>query len=151
MIRLQTSKGREIPNHQLSELTAFDRNWSATLPQKYTQAVFRTDSCPVYNCHGLTFGSRRTRIPDMESVQMILEDDAYVEITNPHDVIPGDIIIYVGNDGDFTHSGIVVEVDRMLHVPRICSKWGGGPEVVHLLADVPPVYGSTHRYYRCKL
>lgn len=151
IIRLQTSKGRDIPNGQNREISAINRNWGPKILAKYFVKSIRTDPSPIYNCHGLTFASRRTRIPDSSDVATILQDDHYKRIERHQDVLPGDIVIYVDENGDLTHSGVVVENDSPLFVPMICSKWGDGPEVIHAVANVHPLYGSEHRFYRCRL
>jgi len=71
MIRLQTSLGRDIPNVQASEISAFERNWAADLPRKYVNVRFRRDLSAAYNCHGLTFASRRTRITESQALGSI--------------------------------------------------------------------------------
>jgi hypothetical protein len=48
-----------------------------------------------YNCHGLTFASRRTRIYD---VQQVLAEDAYEHIPL-NEVEPGDVIVYFYGKG----------------------------------------------------
>jgi hypothetical protein len=78
---------------------------------------------------------------------MILEDDLYKEIDQKQ-ALPGDIALYVSEDGDIPHSGIVVENVPPGFAPKICSKWGKGPEVIHFFYDVPEVYGRTVKYYR---
>lgn len=151
-IRLQTARGTNIPNAQDSEISSFDRNWAEKLPEKYRNADFRTGLSPKYNCHGLTFASRRTKVYDAGFISVILSDDQYLEIQREQEVKAGDIVVYYGDDGDPTHSGIVVSNSPPpLHVPLVLSKWGSGPEVIHRLHDVPPVYGANHRFFRCQL
>jgi cell wall-associated NlpC family hydrolase len=150
VIRLQTAKGTDIPNSQQTEISRQERNWLANFLAKHRQAEFRTGFIPRYNCHGFTFASRRTRVWDTSYIQRILDDDDYSRVET-NDVKPGDIVIYYGDDGDPTHSGIVVNNDPPLHVPIIVSKWGNGPEVIHKFFDVPSVYGTNHLYFRCLL
>ena len=103
----------------------------------------------MYNCHGLVFASHRTQVDD-NSIQMILDDDSYEEVKIA-EVLPGDVIVYLNSDGDITHSGIVVEkIDAPLFI-RVCSKWGKGPEILHAFGEVPSIYGSNHKFYRCRL
>lgn len=150
MITLETSKRTGIRNYQDHEISAFDLNWSRTLPRLFPRAVARTDSSPSYNCHGLTFASRRTKILEWSELQKILRDDAYVEIEMT-DVMPGDIVIYL-DQGDANHSGIVVEYRAGQTVlPIICSKWGSAGEFIHALRDCPSAYGPDIKFYRCKL
>jgi len=150
MIRLQTASRNDIPNTQRSEISAFERNWAADLSARYAPATIRTEVSASYNCHGLTFASRRTRIEEFSSLALILKDDKYEEVSRKQ-ALPGDIVIYYDNNGDLTHSGLVVLNDPPLYIPLICSKWGNGPELVHGLYNVPSVYGADHRFYRCRL
>jgi hypothetical protein len=79
-IRLQTSKRPDIPNEQFSELSAFERNWTAELPKKHPDASIGERLSPMYDCHGLAFASRRTRIWDVRFIQRILADDDFREV-----------------------------------------------------------------------
>src|SRR5229473_533486 len=146
-IRLETSKRTGIDNHQDHEISAFHLNWARRIGRDHPQARPRTDLSALYNCHGLTFASRRTRIEKSREVQRILEDDDYQEIAMP-DVLPGDVVIYYSDGGDPNHSGIVVEVSPDLLAPIVCSKWGNADEFVHALRDCPNFYGPNHRFLR---
>jgi len=97
-----------------------------------------------YNCHGLTFSSRRTWIWKPTEIAKILKDDEYEQI-DLKDVLPGDVVVY-STSGDAEHSGIVIEAG---FVPMILSKWGPAHEVVHRVNDCP--YDSMFiTYYRIK-
>lgn len=122
---------------------AGDRILSEDYKRRYQQARHRpTEPSPKYNCHGLTFGSRRTWICKASEVAKVLQDDGYVEIQDKH-ILPGDIVVYF-NLGDAEHSGIVVENQP---VPLVLSKWGRAHEVIHKLRECP--YDSMEiRYYR---
>lgn len=99
-----------------------------------------------YNCHGLSFASRRTAIESPAEIAKIIKDDDYQQIQSDK-VLPGDIVIYY-EDGDVSHSGIVVRVNE-LKVPIVLSKWGHCHEVVHQLGRCP--YKQTDvRYYRIR-
>jgi len=149
MIRLETSKRTGIENFQLGDVSDFERNWAADIPRQYPRIVPRTDLSPLYNCHGLTFASRRTRIVEPQSIQRILTDDNWVEL-KLEDVLPGDIVVYYSEEGEPNHSGIVVEVGA-LSVPKVCSKWGSAGEYLHILTDCPLFYGPVKRFFRCRL
>lgn len=149
-IRLETSKKTGIKNYQDFDISAQNKLWCGSLPKKHPLAQFRTLESPLYNCHGLTFASRRTKIVDDWAIKQILQDDAYQEIMISG-VLAGDVVLYLGNSGDPNHSGIVVEVPRLAAYPIICSKWGFAGEVVHSLTDVPLMYGPRHKFYRCRL
>ena len=58
----------------------YDRNWSAELPQDHPEAQVFPGQSPTYNCHGLTFTSRRTKITDPEAIANIIADDRYDQI-----------------------------------------------------------------------
>jgi hypothetical protein len=104
--------------------------------QKYPRATHRpVDPTNTYNCHGLTFASRRTRIWDSSEIQKIIRDDNYTKLAFI-EVLPGDIVVYWGEGGDAEHSGVVVSVDQ-LGVPMILGKWGGAHEVVHRVSECP--------------
>lgn len=105
-----------------------------------------------YNCHGLTFASRRTEIILPDEVRKVLKEDHYERI-DLRNVLPGDVVIYVGPGGAIDHSGIVVELMRLnvngpVYTVRIVSKWGGAHEVFHLLNDCPWSENTTVEYYR---
>jgi hypothetical protein len=113
---------------------------------RYSSATHRpTRACHTYNCHGLTFASRRTGISDGAEVQKILTDDGYQQVQY-RDVSPGDIVIYVSVDtNEIEHSGIIVQVDN--YGPKVLSKWGYCHEVIHRLGECE--YDATHvRFYR---
>lgn len=147
-IRLQTARGTDISNDQWTEISTYERNWAATLATPHRQ--IRTALSPTYNCHGLTFASRRTRVFDTPEVQLILGDDSYTEVPI-ETVLPGDVIVYYADDGQITHSGIVVaNPDQIPRTPVIVSKWGSGPEIVHRYSDVHTMYRGIPKFYRCR-
>lgn len=104
----------------------------------------------VYNCHGLTFASRRTQIWNPREIQKILNDDGYVEVERSA-VMAGDIAVYTDREGDISHSGPVVEIRQLqgllISNIYILSKWGSLHEVIHLERDCPYVEASI-KYYR---
>lgn len=150
-IRLETSKNTGIKNFQDKEIGTFERNWSRNLPKKFPKIVPRTEPTPLYNCHGLTFASRRTKIISWNELKKILADDCYEELKLSA-VKPGDIVLYFSETGDATHSGVIVEYDPPnTVVPLVCSKWGNAGEFIHSLRDCPDVYGPDVKFYRCRL
>jgi hypothetical protein len=108
----------------------------AQMKRDYKMAIHREEvgPCNTFNCHGLTFASRRTWIDRPVEVQKILDDDDYTEIDITN-VKPGDIAIFRKN-GEIDHSGIVVEVLERFR-PRILSKWACLHEVVHFPWEGP--------------
>jgi hypothetical protein len=138
--RLDTRKHRHINNGQ--DLSVIPRNYltdNVKYMKNYPKATFRTEPSGLYNCHGLTFAAKRTRIPDNSEVIKILEDDNYTEITDKTLVFPGDVIIYIDSDGERFHSGIVIWTDNLggLQEIKVLSKWGYGSEACHQYTDCP--------------
>lgn len=148
-IIVQTRKGNSISNEQIFSIASHERIIFSRLKRKYSppQIVYRSRPSPVYNCHGLTFASKRTGIWDTEEIHKILDDDNYQEIP-PNEVLPGDIVLYFSN-GDIEHSGVVISkpIQETLGIPKVYSKWGSYCEVIHFANNCP--YDSSNlRYYR---
>lgn len=151
-IKLQTREGNDVENFQLFALSPFEKKDAERIRQKWSgKAVeFRCGDIPVYNCHGLTFASRRTRIWNSDDLRKILKDDRYDEVVDRAEVLPGDIILYFTDTGDIEHSGIVVsKPDGPLLVPRVLSKWGSGCEAIHPANNCPYKFSLT-KYYRVR-
>ncbi len=104
--------------------------------QKWKNCIHRADvgPCRTFNCHGLTFASRRTSIHDSSVIQMILDDDGYEQV-DLKAVKAGDVATF-RSEGNIDHSGIVVEVDDFKR-PRILSKWAFLHEVIHFSFEGP--------------
>lgn len=136
---LQTREQRQIKNELLRrDPTPGQVQQALDYRARFPQCKHRpTNASLRYNCHGLTFASRRTAIIESATIQAIFLDDGYAEV-DWQDVVAGDIAIYL-EQGDFSHSGIVVSVDRSGIVPVIwvLSKWGHAHEVVHKLHECP--------------
>jgi hypothetical protein len=122
--------------------------------KKYYGGTFRgVGPCNTYNCHGLTFASRRTAITTAIAVRAILAEDGYATVSR-NDVLPGDIVVYYSTGelpGDVEHSGIVVErvsQQGLIGVRiKVLSKWGYCDEVVHFAEECPYDVGDI-RYFR---
>ena len=149
-IVIQTRTGRDIFNAQSFEISASEEGGFKYYRQKYSRAIFRSGVVPVYNCHGLTFGSRRSGIPDTSEVNHILHDDKYDNVQLA-DVLPGDIILYISaEDNDIEHSGMVIsKPEEPFYVPWVLSKWGRGAEVIHWANHCPYDF-SLAKYYRIR-
>jgi len=107
---------------------------------------FRAGPTPMYNCHGLTFASRRTKVPDPQEVVRILKADGYIKVAEL-DTLPGDVVLYKSDNGEIEHSGIVIGDSKAGYgVPIIVSKWGQLNEAIHS-ADVGP-YTGERSFYR---
>jgi hypothetical protein len=151
-ITTQTSKSNHIANEQYSGLVdnPFMRYSAAELKRKFLDVEVRNNPTDCYNCHGMTFASRRTGIYETPEINKIIADDSYGEISKL-DTLPGDIVLYYGLNGDIEHSGIVVQKpDNQLNIPIVVSKWGMLFEVIHSVY-ICPYNVSNVRFYRCKL
>lgn len=156
-VALDSRKGNQIENEQCFLFTEMNRKECEEYATKYPAVTFvRHEIAPIYNCHGLTFGSRRTTIWEREAIKQILNEDDYIEISRS-DVQPGDVMMYVdGKNGDFTHSGIVInEIQTFEGVPDsgkslvLISKWGKYKEVIHVETYCP--YSPLGaKFYRIK-
>src|SRR5437667_3629322 len=77
---------------QPHQVAGYEARWRAQHPH----IVERTAGCTdVYNCHGLAFAARRTKIYRTADVRQIFREDGYERIASINDVLPGDIVIYV--------------------------------------------------------
>lgn len=150
MIKLETSKRSGIKNEQLSDISTFELNWAKKLEKEFPNAIKRSDVSSLYNCHGLTFASRRTRIYDPKEIQKIIVDDNYIEIPQ-NQAVAGDIVLYLSENGDANHSGVVIESHPNDLNTKVFSKWGNGAEFIHGVHDCPGMYGPVKKFYRCKL
>jgi hypothetical protein len=148
-IELRTRLNQKINNLQPWSYSHFEWNTLYDPNNAYEKAGAErvSEACPVYNCHGLTFGSRRTQVENSEAtLHMILEDDGFERI-NQGLVKPGDVVVYYDDGGRIEHTGIVVRTDDKFGVPKIWSKWGKGFEWIHPV-PVCPFNSSKVQYYR---
>jgi hypothetical protein len=138
-LALETRKQRQVKNELLKrEPTAGQIQEARDYRTRFPKGAHRPTRASLrYNCHGLTFAARRTSVWESEAVQTILDDDGYLRI-EWNEAIEGDIVIYLER-GDFSHSGIVMTIDRSGVVPVmwILSKWGHAHEVVHKVHECP--------------
>jgi hypothetical protein len=151
-ISLSSRRDKPIANSQAWGLSAYEWH-QLEVHAKYEGSGIRrvAPECPVYNCHGLTFGSRRTGVyEDNSQIFAILDDDGYVEL-NPREADTGDIVLYFDPEGLLSHSGIVISRgSEELGLPMIWSKWGKGYEMVHFVNRCP--YSAENvKYYRLKI
>lgn len=150
-IRLQTRKGTDINNYQLHNIDIKEyESQMAKLSQKYLGIILRPDTITgIYNCHGMTFASRRTGINTIDK-QLLIEDD-FKQISD-NEVLPGDIALYINDLGEIEHTGFITSVDlqnRSKFTIMVLSKWGDGSEVIHALFNCPYAKGDI-QFVRCK-
>lgn len=150
-IKTHTREDRPIKNTQVLEtVTNFTKSSDDDQLKEYSPIAVRTDGpAPHYNCHGLTFAGRRTGITESQSILDVLREDGYQEVKSS-EILPGDVIVYFGEDNDVEHSGVVLQVaGKEIKIPVVLSKWGRGSECVHL-ANRCPYSMSKCRFYRVK-
>jgi len=148
-LKLDTAAGRHIDNEQSDEITFWDKAQYADLERRFGDMVRpRTVACPRYNCHGMTFASRRTGIDAQVTIRQVLHEDQYGQVLVA-DVLPGDVILYYDDRGDVEHSGVVVETPALdpFGVPLVYSKWGKYKEMLHK-ANQCPYNFATAKYFR---
>ena len=104
-IKLDTRCENQIENEtDRREVRAGDRILSSDCKKDYPEGIHRpTEPTRKYNCHGLTFGSRRTWISKASEIAKLLQEDDY-ELVDLNQILPGDIVVYFQN-GDAEHSG----------------------------------------------
>jgi len=150
-IRLQTRKGTDINNYQLHniDITQYEVQM-AKLSQQYLGIILRPNTITgMYNCHGMTFASRRTGINTI-SMQLITEDD-FIQIAD-NEVLPGDVVLYINDLGEIEHTGFITSVDlpnRSKFTTMVLSKWGDGSEVIHAIFNCPYAKDNI-QFVRCK-
>jgi hypothetical protein len=146
-LQLETRKQQAIGNNYFrGRSEAGDSLRIADFRQQYPNAKHRpVGPSRAYNCHGLTFGARRTGINSPSEINKILSDDGYRRLEFSEVVHPGDIAIYI-KEAEISHSGMVVWVTER-QLPWILSKWGIYHEVVHTPQDCP-YRDCSVTYYR---
>lgn len=153
-IELRTRANTAIDNIQVWEHSRMEWDQLGKTLARFTGAERVSDACPVYNCHGLTFGSRRTQVT--HSVLPILKEDGFDPISEK-DARAGDIVIYSNARGEVVHSGFVVarkSVEIIMGtqsiIPVIWSKWGKSYEMIHAVGECPYLEeeGNYPTYYR---
>ncbi len=107
-----------------------------------------TQPTGIYNCHGFVFAASRTGIDSGRDVRMIIEADGYVSVT-PAKALPGDIVLYIAEDGDVEHSAILItpEHKSLTNQAQVVSKWGPFTEWVHDV-NMCPYNASNIEYWR---
>lgn len=141
-IVLQTSKKTDIDNAQFHTRTKQEETIANIVEQKFN-STYQGSPSKIYNCHGLTFASRRTGIYEDSEIQKILKDE-YVEIRSDQ-IIVGDIALWV-KDKQYIHSALVVQICDNNQV-FVLSKTRDFKEIVHLVTTSPYPYDII-KYYR---
>jgi len=147
-IPLATRTGRAIPNVQDPDMPPWRiEQYLRRFRKLFPRPELRRGPTGRYNCHGMTFASRRTQIlaPDSretitEIVMNILGDDGYREI-RLQEAMQGDVVVYYDGN-EISHTGIIVEIesdDRVIggRAVKVMSKWGPGGEYLHYVNECP--------------
>ena len=88
-LRMDSAAGSQIDNYQSDEISPFETASLHSIESQYARwTEERNAPTPRYNCHGLTFASRRTAVDDPSAVQQILEEDGYAEVPR-NERLPG--------------------------------------------------------------
>lgn len=154
-IELRTRANTPIDNLQVWQHSRMEWNQLGESLGRYKADRVSDEPCPVYNCHGLTFGSRRTQV--CLSILPILKDDGFERIPEK-DTRAGDIVVYTTGLGEIIHSGFVIGRRPVLlahrsefSIPVIWSKWGKGHEMIHPVGECPYMdTGNEASYYRLR-
>lgn len=117
----------DLPPHRV-------KSYLEAYRKRFPRAELRRLPTGRYNCHGLTFASRRTQILDPEVVEIILKDDGYRPI-GLRDAMQGDLALYYDGRG-IAHTGVIVDVEQDERIlgggtVKVMSKWGSGGEYIH--------------------
>lgn len=147
-IALQTKARRDIDNEQITEISSFELAQFRGMASQAAGTRQRVGPTPVYNCHGMTFASRRTGVFETATLVQIIAEDGYREVAR-EDVMAGDVILYHDDSGDIEHSGVVVTPPSVatLWVPMVYSKWGKYAELEHFGNRCPYNFANI-KYYR---
>lgn len=155
-IALQSAIGTDISNDQ--EAGVADGEYERFLQQFRSKwepvgCIMRLPALLRYNCHGLTFASRRTWIDNPLLIPQLIDEDGYRELNVNATPTAGDIVVYYDEIAQAEHSGIVVAAPEndhaLLQFPRVLSKWAKAFEVLHWAHQCP--YESRFmRFYRLK-
>jgi hypothetical protein len=140
VLDLDSRAGNPIANVQNSEPieVAYAANLENSHRAKFDKIVERTVGCTDrYNCHGLVFAARRTKIYEAASIRQIICEDGYKKL-DPDKALAGDVVLYIHKSGDISHSGIVVGPSSLFtNNYLVVSKWGPWAEIIHHVFDCP--------------
>lgn len=150
-IALATREGQRIPNEQLPEWDPASMAAAIEIVEESTENVRLRSASATYNCVGMTFANRRTKI-EPQHLRRILNEDGYRRVYDRTRVMPGDVVLYGGEEGDEPdHVGLVANVhDDLEEVTReiwVLSQFGREGEYLHEESDVPAGCDGPISYY----
>jgi hypothetical protein len=135
-----------MPEEPVGRIAGYHRRFR----QKYPLNQLRRQATTAYNCYALVFANRRPWM-GFESVQPVMDDGGFRPLVYGEEPIAGDIVVYFDETGtEVLHVGVILEMRSLLqsgtgppHVPLVLSKWGSGPEYVHIASHCE--WGSNYR------
>ncbi|HEV2861006.1 MAG TPA: CHAP domain-containing protein [Pyrinomonadaceae bacterium] len=151
MSTFKTTKKREVPHCHVGDPAPCNKlpvvsdakaqEASAWIEENFPRAVEVRRATYDYNCFGRAF----TRSHGwFEIAETFLEDDFEQKSLSAPRV--GDVVIYKV-DEEISHAAVVTRVEHG-EITQLISKWGGMPEVLHSLEEVPDSYGEAVELYR---
>jgi hypothetical protein len=136
-IVVQTSEGNNIDNEIPS--SCGDTDHSDIVEDNLSEIIERRPTNTGYNCAGHVWAARRSCIYELKEIRKILEDDNYRELEQKKECMAGDVVLYLGMEGDFLHVAKLykkIEADLVKWVAL--SKFGvAGFEAFHRMRDIP--------------
>lgn len=160
ILPLATSTNRTIFNYRPDALGEWTQEESEDLRDEtllqFNTAIIRREPSRMFNCHGMTFANRRTRVQGLGQslvdiidntttlLKNILSDDNYREVDLGY-LEAGDIVVYRSDvNKSILHTGLVYQVDTPFGDPTtsvllVLSKWGENGEYLHGLHETPYV------------
>jgi hypothetical protein len=153
-LALESRRRIHIPNGPKLELNPALSAASLEVHRREHPAAKIRRARSFYNCFGLAFAGRRTWVFIDEDAHLadIFDGDSYrrLEITEVDSVYEGDLVLYKSqNTGELVHVGVIIQLgmEAINRSVRVLSKWGEGPEVCHLMADVPASCGFPAEFW----
>ena len=157
-IKLETRTRKWIRNEQYDEFHPEQLKAAKLEMERSYRGIVTRSLTATYNCHGLTFASRRTAVYESDDVQMILDEDGYKRLENRNDVERGDIVVFRRNkNAPISHTGLVIDWTPDLKTSTkkvtILSQWGRNGEYIHDEETALRAFGDVCEFYseRCIL
>jgi hypothetical protein len=147
--RLFARSGWQIPTETVEVTFTVEelRNKANVRMREWTRGLqVRSLSAYPYNCIGMIFAFRRAWI-EPEHLSRLLVEDGYRKI-DLSALMPGDVVVYE-DKGQPAHVALVISIEYIGRTPsvRVISKWGGEPEYIHFMENVPDRCGRPTAYY----
>ncbi len=132
-IGMQTVRKWEIPNARGFPKSPIQMRSAYEMHKKDHLSLEIRSLRSEYNCVGLVFGSRRSRI-DISHVMRIFEEDGYQQI--PFDGAErGDVVLYE-DAKEPAHVGLLWNRHPVSNEWHVLSAWGADGEYFHHLRDL---------------